>query len=293
MRDNIAAAHVAGDQRAEANAHVAYTVNQKRIDKIMTPPQGQGLGSKFLDVLKTSRFGLGGGGGIQPLVGKTLGLVTEALGPELTAVAGPVGLLAGAAAAAVSGLKQLADSASGVAFNKNSSALGGSGAVPGAISGLAGVNGVSQAVAYNNAITSSSMGKWAGLNENQQNISGLWGKIDIGTQYWDAMEVRRHMPREGRAVDSYTSTVDQHGRHGDDLDSQRRRLYYLHACPRPDLRLLLPRSGRRSGWSVTGVVEPHGWGQFCVDSQRGRQHHLDASLRPDLRWSAIGISAGP
>ena len=80
----------AGNGRAQADIALAQVRNEKQLERVMAGPKG--LGAKFLDVLKTSRFGVGAGGKMEmmPLVGRTAALAAEVIGPELMALANPV-----------------------------------------------------------------------------------------------------------------------------------------------------------------------------------------------------------
>ena len=160
----------------------------------------KGFGDKLADVLKTSRFSVGkGGGDLMPLAGKVAGLAAEALGPEVMALAGPVGLVAGLLAGAATGLKSLADASAsaGAVFNQQSMTLGSDAQTTGKLANIGGVDTVSQAETYNKAISGGGMGQLAGLYDGEQNIDNpMFDKLDRGKQYWDMLEHRRKMSPE-------------------------------------------------------------------------------------------------
>ena len=193
------------DWRAQADIGLRQKSNEKAIARATAAPKG--FGDKLMDVLKTSRFGVGKGGGaeLMPLVGKTVGLAAEALGPEVMALAGPVGIVAGLLVGAATGLKSLADSAAatGATFRQQSVTLGSSAETAGAIANVGGFDAAGQAEQYNRAISNGGTGQLAGMREGAQNINNpLFDKFDRGAEYWRAMEIRRTLPAEQQERDA-------------------------------------------------------------------------------------------
>ena len=185
LRQQMMGATATGNGRAEADIALAQARNNKQIDRVMSGPKG--LGARFMDVLKTSRFGVGAGGKMEmmPLVGRTAALAAEALGPQIMALAGPVGLVVGGLTAASSAAFALARNAAelGTAFASRGFAVGNLGA-GGSLAGMVGGDdAAAKANAFNDAITSGGIGQAFGLQLGQFNIAGPMGKIDKGSQY--------------------------------------------------------------------------------------------------------------
>ena len=201
----------AGNGRAQADIALAQVRNEKQLERVMAGPKG--LGAKFLDVLKTSRFGVGAGGKMEmmPLVGRTAALAAEVIGPELMALANPVTAVAAAMVAAGAATLALAKNASelGMAFASRGFATGNLGA-GGALAGMVGgADAASKANAFNEAITGGGMGQAYGLTLGQFNISGAMGKVDKATQYAAAVdklrEIYKRSPEEAMRVAGQTN----------------------------------------------------------------------------------------
>ena len=205
LRQQMAQAQAQGNGRAQADIALAQGRNETQIKRATAPPKG--FNDKLMDVLKTSRFGIGKSGGaeLMPLVGKTVGLAAEALGPEVMALAGPVGIVAGLLVGAAVGLKSLADGAAetGAVFRQQSVTLGSSSETAGKLANIGGFDAAGQAEQYNKAISDGGEGQIAGMREGAQNInSTLFDKFDRGDQFWKALERRRTLPAEQQERDA-------------------------------------------------------------------------------------------
>jgi len=174
-----------GNTRAVSDIALAQGRNDRLVARASAGPKG--LGERLADLVKTSRFSVAGGKAeIMPLVGKALGVVSEVLGPELLAVAGPVGLVVAAAIEASKALFELtkASAEAGASYAKFQYAIGSNG--PGAaralsigrMSGLdaAGTAGLANNV--NSAITGSGIGRMYGLQVGVFNQGGPYGSVN-------------------------------------------------------------------------------------------------------------------
>ena len=181
-----------GNTRAVADIGLAQGRNDRLVARAGAGPKG--LGDRLADLVKTSRFSVAGGKAeIMPLVGKALGVITEALGPEILAVAGPVGLVVAAAIEASKALFELtkASAEAGASYAKFTYAIGNNG--PGAANALsigrmAGLDAAGTAGLANNvnsAITGSALGRMYGQSVGVFNQAGPYGSVnhaDILTQ---------------------------------------------------------------------------------------------------------------
>jgi len=187
----LTSALATGNKRAAVDIKLAQSRNEAQIKRILAPEKG--LGAKFADVLKTSRFGVGAGGKMEmmPLVGRTAALAAEALGPEIAALAGPVGLVVGAAIAAGTAVFNLAKSAAeaGAAFTSfqisvGSFGLNASSALAiGRQGGLSADQTAGQASALQEGITGSALGRSVGMKYGAFNLGGYYGSQDTAGQY--------------------------------------------------------------------------------------------------------------
>ena len=187
-----------GNTRAVSDIALAQGRNDRLVARAGAGPKG--LGDRLADLVKTSRFSVAGGKAeIMPLVGKALGVVSEVLGPELLAVAGPVGLVVAAAIEASKALFELtkASAEAGASYAKFQYAIGSNG--PGAaralsigrMSGLdaAGTAGLANNV--NSAITGSGIGRMYGLQVGVFNQGGPYGSVNHADMLVKAIEGTR------------------------------------------------------------------------------------------------------
>ena len=203
----LARANAQGNGRASADIQIAQGRNEKAIERAMSGPKS--LGSKLADVMKTSRFSVvGGKADLMPLVGKSLGVITEALGPEIAAVAGPVGLVVTAATAAAKALFDLtkASAEAGASYAKFSYAVGSNGPDAakalsvGRMAGLDANGTASLANSLNSAITGSAMGRSFGMRVGVFNQGAPYGNMDTSGQLVRAIEGLRSIKSFGERV---------------------------------------------------------------------------------------------
>ena len=197
-----------GNRRAAVDIRLAQIKNDAHLQRLTAPEKT--LGGKFLDVLKTSRFGVGAGGKMEmmPLVGRTASLAAEALGPEVMALAGPVGIVVGAVTAAAAAVFNLAKGAAAAdaamtsfQFSVGNMGAGSSAALAaGRQGGLSADATAGQANALQNAITGSSTGRMYGMSLGVTNLAGPYGSQDYATQYKTAVDALRRMPIEQRIL---------------------------------------------------------------------------------------------
>ena len=188
-----------GDSLNAKDIALAQKTNDRRIAGI-EKVGGGGIGGKIMEALQSSRFSIGKGGGqLMPLVSKVTGIAAEALGPEVAALAGPVGIAVAAAVAAGKALFEVAQSAAdaGVAFSSFAAQTGGfgrSGALALSIGAQGGMDAgatAGQANALQNTITGSAMGRLMGSTLGVYNLPGMYGSQDYAQQYATAIENAR------------------------------------------------------------------------------------------------------
>ena len=200
LNEEMRRASQQGNTRAVSDIGLAQGRNDRLVARATAGPKG--LGERLTDLVKTSRFSVAGGKAeIMPLVGKALGVVSEMLGPELLAVAGPVGLVVAAAVEASKALFELtkASAEAGASYAKFQYAIGSNG--PGAASALsmgrmAGLDAAGTAGLANNlnsAITGSAMGRMYGMQVGVFNQSGPAGSVNHADMLVKAIEGIRGM----------------------------------------------------------------------------------------------------
>lgn len=172
---------------------LAQSRNERAIQAAAGPA---GLGGKLAEALKTSRPAALGSKSLVPLAGRVAGMAAEALGPELLAVAGPVGLVVAAAVEASKALFELtkASAEAGASYAKFTYAIGNNG--PGAakalsvgrMAGLDASGTAALAESLNSAITGSAMGRVYGMHVGAMNQAGPWGSVDRADNLTKAIE---------------------------------------------------------------------------------------------------------
>ena len=175
---------------AAADIRLAQFRNNKQIAQVTAGPKS--FGDKLKDVISTSRIGFGGGKAeLMPLVGKVAGLAGEALGPELLAFAGPVGIAAAAAIEAGKAVFELARNAvaAGAAFSSFQFSVGNFGPASSQALALGRAGGLDagavagQAGALQEGITGSALGRAIGEKYGVFNVGGYYGNQDTASQY--------------------------------------------------------------------------------------------------------------
>jgi len=217
LAEEMRRALAGGNGRAIADVSLAQGRNDKAIERALAGPKG--VGDKLLDVFKSSRFAVSGGKAeILPLVGKSLGAITEALGPEVMALVGPVGVAATAAGAAAKALFDLtkASAEAGAAYARFTYAIGSNG--PGAagalavgkMAGLDASGTAALAQGLNSAITGSAMGRMFGQRVGVFNQASPYGNVDVGSQLVKAVEGLRSI----KSFDERVRTMNALGLQG-------------------------------------------------------------------------------
>lgn len=217
LAQQFSAATAQNNHRAMADVRLAQVRNQKQVDAAMGGPKS--LKDKFFDVAKTSRFSVEGGkANLMPLVGKTLGLISEALGPEMAALAGPIGFAAGAAVQAGKAIWELSKNAaeaaarfSAVGFQMGNLGMGNANAIQaGRASGLSPEQTAGVAGSIQNAITSSGMGRAMGAQMGMFNISGPFGSQNTAllvTQAFNALRKIKDLGQRKAFADATGSSA--------------------------------------------------------------------------------------
>lgn len=195
LQEQLKSAMASGDTRAQADIRLAQVRNEAQIKKVTHPAQG--FGGKIGELLQDTKFG--SRGGVMSLAGRATGIAAEALGPEVMALAGPVGIVVAAVTAAATAVFDLAKGAAeaGAAFTSFQLSVGSMGKdsaqalTIGRAGGLSADATASQVNALQDGITGSSYGRATGLQYGAFNLAGPYGNQDYAGQYVKVMDAMR------------------------------------------------------------------------------------------------------